>query len=254
MRTILLDIETAPSLGYIWGVWKQNVGQDQLIQHTHIMACAVKDLGGKTIRYYENRNFDDKQIVSDILKELDAADFVIAHNGKKFDLPVINARAVRNNLPPPSPYRIIDTLLIAKREFRFIKNSLENLAIELNVPSRKLSHSKYPGFKLWVGCMNQEEAAWEEMQKYNKMDVQVLEEVYLRLRPWYAVHPNVNTATENDIVYCPKCGSDHVEKRGFLYTNKGQYQRYACKNCGAWSSSTYTQNTRTQRQNLLASR
>ena len=254
MKTILLDIETAPSLAYVWGVWKQNVGQKQLASHTRIMSCAVKDLEGDDIRYYESRGDNDREIVQKIIKELDDADFVIAHNGKKFDIPVINARAVVNGIKPPSPYRVIDTLLIAKREFRFIKNSLENLAIELNVPSRKLGHGKYPGFELWLACMAQDDEAWDEMREYNCMDVQVLEEVYLRMRPWYSIHPNVSTGNKSEEQSCPKCGGADLMKRGYFYTNKGQYQRYMCKGCGAWSSATNTQNTKEKRKSLLASR
>lgn len=254
MKTIILDIETAPTLAYIWGVWKQNVGQDQILNHTHIMACAVKDLGSDDIRYYENRTDHDREIVQSIIRELDEADFVIAHNGKKFDLPMINASAIRHKIKPPSPYRVIDTLLIAKREFRFIKNSLENLAIELNVPSRKMSHGKFPGFKLWLECLSQNDEAWDEMREYNCMDVQVLEEVYLRMRPWYSAHPNVTTGDESEEQRCPKCGGADLMKRGFFHTNKGQYQRYMCKDCGAWSSSTYTENTKEKRKSLLASR
>ena len=253
MKTIILDIETAPSLAYVWGVWKQNIGQDMLINHTHIMSCSVKELGKPEVRYYENRGTDDKEIVTDILAELDDADFVVAHNGRKFDIPVINARAVKNNLPPPSPYKVIDTLAIAKKEFRFIKNSLENLAIELDVPLRKLGHDKYPGFKLWLGCINGEELAWEEMKQYNIMDVEVLEQVYLRLRPWASTHPNVTTADFGDYEKCPKCGSSKVHKRGYRYTNKGKYQRYRCTCCGGWSSGTYTQNTIDKRKSLLIS-
>ena len=254
MKTIILDIETAPSLAYVWGAWKQNVGQDMLLKHTHIMSCAVKTLGEDETRYYENRGEHDGAITKQIVAELDAADFVIAHNARKFDIPMINASAIRNNIDPPSTYKVIDTLAIAKKEFRFIKNSLENLAIELQVPLRKLDHGKYAGFKLWLACINQDNAAWEEMKKYNIMDVDVLEQVYLRLRPWSSTHPNVTTADFGDSHKCPRCGSTHVHKRGFYYTNKGKYQRFKCTGCGGWSATTNTQNTKEKRQSLLVSR
>ena len=34
---------------------------------------------------------------------------------------------------------------------------------------------------------------------------------------------------------CPKCGSQHVNKRGFAETNVGKFQRYRCDDCGSWS-------------------
>ena len=254
MKTIILDIETAPSLAYVWGVWKQNIGQDMLIQHSHIMSCSVKTLGEEEVRYYENRTDNDKQITEQIMNELDEADFVIAHNGRKFDLPMINASAIRHNVSPPSSYRVIDTLLIARKEFRFIKNTLQNLAIELKVPLRKSDHGKYSGFKLWLACMNQDDEAWEEMRKYNIMDVDVLEQVYLRLRPWATQHPNINTDTDSDTLRCPRCSSIRLQKRGFYFTNKGKYQRIKCNGCGGWSAFTTSENTREKRQSLLVSR
>ena len=255
MKTILLDIETAPSLGYIWGVWKQNIGHDMMVSHgTYIMSCTIKTLGEDDIVYLESRTENDLQITKDILEYLDEADFVIAHNGRRFDLPIINARAIVNNLLPPSPYKIIDTLSIAKKEFRFQRNTLKFLAEHLEVPSRKLDHGKYPGFKLWLGCMNQEDEAWLEMRDYNIADVVVLEEVYMKLRPWASTHPNVTTADEEVTKSCPKCGSANIARRGFFYTNKGKYQRYACGSCGAWSSETSVQNTPEKRLSLLASR
>ena len=98
------------------------------------------------------------------------------------------------------------------------------------------------------------EEAWNEMQDYNVMDVISLEELYVSLRPWYSSHPNTRTADAEGVVVCPKCGSNHIQKRGFHYTNKGKYQRYQCQDCSGWSSSTISENTTEERKSLLASR
>ena len=34
---------------------------------------------------------------------------------------------------------------------------------------------------------------------------------------------------------CPNCASSNLGKRGFTYTNVSKFQRYICKDCGAWS-------------------
>lgn len=219
-----------------------------------IMSVSLKWLGETDITYYENRTSNDKKIVKKILKWLDEADFVIAHNGLKFDIPFIKARASINNLPPPSPFKVIDTLKIAKKEMKFKRNTLEYIAEALDVPLRKLSHSKYPGFKLWWACIHGDDLAWEEMREYNIMDVEVLEQVYLRLRPWASTHPNITTGDDHIVMCCPKCGSYNLIRSGYYHTNKGKYQRYACKDCGGWSSETYVANTLAKRKSLLASR
>lgn len=255
MKTLIIDIETAPSMAYVWSFWKQNIGHDMVMDYGgYIMSCSLKWLGQDDIVYLENRTENDKGIVEDILKYLNEADFVIAHNGLKFDVPFIRARAAMHGLNPPAPFKVIDTLKIAKKEMMFKRNTLQYLAEALNVPLHKYEHSKYPGFKLWLGCMNGEEQAWQEMKQYNILDVEVLEQVYLRLRPWSSTHPNITTADNPLEKCCPKCGSLEVIKRGFFTTNKGVYQRYSCKSCGGWSSETYMTNSIENRKNLLASR
>lgn len=255
MKTLIFDIETAPSVSYVWGAWKQNIGLEMdLVPEGYVMSLSYKWLDSDIVHYLESRTDDDRNLLIKFRDVLDEADFVVAHNGKKFDIPLITTRFVINDIKPPSPYKVIDTLVVAKKEMRFRRNSLAHLAEVLGCQHKKLSHSKYPGFKLWSECLKGNEEAWSEMRLYNEYDVIVLEEVYKKLRPYYSTHPNVTTADDPTSMACPKCGSIHIRKRGFFTTNKGKYQRYKCDSCGGWSSESYMINTRENRKNLLASR
>lgn len=256
MKTLILDIETSPIMAKVWSLWKQNISLDQIEEDWFIMAYSAKWLGDTEVIYDDCRDSigDDEALLEGIHALLDEADFVVAHNGDKFDIPKINARFILSGFTPPSPYRVIDTVKISKKHFGFTSNKLAFLTKNLCV-DEKLDHSKFPGFKLWNECMNGNEEAWDEMRDYNIMDVVSLEELYETLRPWYSSHPNVRSADPSeDGATCPKCGSEHLQRRGFHYTNKGKYQRYQCNDCGGWSSSTYTENTSEERHNLLASR
>ena len=79
----------------------------------------------------------------------------------------------------------------------------------------------------------------EQMQKMNdycNQDVEVLEQVFLKLWPHCEMGlPNVNTLMRNDrtIVGCDKCGSLDNVKNGRYIKNVLIYQRYMCKDCGA---------------------
>lgn len=243
-KILILDIETAPNIAYVWGAWKQNVGQKQWINKSHIMSIAYKWLGDKHIHYKENRKGDDKVIVKEIYELLDAADIVVAHNGKKFDLPVIIGRGVVHGFNPPSPYFVVDTLETARKELRLVSNSLANLCEELDLP-RKEEHKKYPGFELWLGCLRNEDAAWKEMKEYNVHDVLSLEALYLRLRPYMRSHPNVVHNGDGDEVRCPKCGSDRIQWRGYYYSRAGLcYRRFVCLDCGGWGRVRYSERDR----------
>jgi len=255
MKILIFDIETAPSQAFVWGAWKQNVGLNQDIRHEgYIMSIAYKWLDEEDVHYLENRTEDDTEICAKFVRLLDEADFVVAHNGKKFDVPMMNTRFVINNIKPPSPYKVIDTLTIAKKEMRFRRNSLAHLAEVLKCKHKKLKHQAFAGFSLWSECMKGNPDAWAEMELYNRYDVIVLEEVYKKLRPFASTHPNITTGDDHDTMCCPKCGSVDIIRSGYYHTNKGKYQRYACKSCGAWSSETYVMNTKEKRQSLLASR
>lgn len=240
MRILLLDIETAPIMADVWKLWDENVGLNQIVKDWYILSWAAKWLGEKRVYYEDQRDAADIEDDTDILTKLwhllDEADVVVAHNGVRFDVPKINARFVRAGLPPPSPYRVVDTLKIAKAQFKFTSNRLAYLAEFLKVPVKKRTHHKFPGHQLWIEVRKGNRAAWQEMKLYNGDDVRALEGVYLKLRPWDKFSPNAGTFSADEGV-CPVCGHVHLEKRGFAYTQAGKYQRYRCTNesCLAWS-------------------
>lgn len=257
-RILILDIETAPIAAKVWRIWKENVGLNQIEKDWHILSFGAKWLGDDKLIYFDQskaRNIeDDKPLLVKLRDLMDEADIVVAHNGRKFDVKKINARMILAGLKPPSPFKIVDTLEIAKAQFAFTSNRLEYLADKLNTKYKKLPHSAYPGFTLWSAVLAGDPKAWAEMRKYNEYDVLALEELYLLLRPWDRKHPNVDVYDVNSEEHrCPVCGGDHLQKRGFYFTNSGQYQRYVCMNdqCGAWSRSRYTLNTSAKRKATL---
>lgn len=233
-KILILDIETAPNIAYVWGAWKQDIGQKQWIQKTHILSYAAKWLDNEKIFYEENRKKNDRKIVQSLFKLLDEADIVVAHYGKKFDLPSIIGRGIIHGLKPPSPYHIVDTKEVAAKEFRLVSNSLANLCEELGL-HRKSDHKKFPGFELWLECLRGNDDAWAEMKEYNIDDILALESLYLRLRPYIRNHPNISRPTEDGDVLCPKCGSSHINFRGTYVTKAGLfYHKFVCVDCGGW--------------------
>lgn len=255
IRILLLDIETAPMTAHVWQMWDVNVGLNQLTNDWYILAWAAKWLGQDKVIYHDQSKQpldqleDDAVILGKLWELLDKADVVIGHNMKRFDARKINARFAAIGLPPPSPYRVIDTLQIAKAKFAFSSNKLEYLADLLNTKYKKLKHTAYPGHELWRAVMRGDKKAWREMRTYNEYDVLSLEELYMILRPWDDRHVNVNTDPEGQA--CPVCGSEALVKRGFRYTNAGKYQQFRCQSCGAWSRDKTNLYDKEQRKSLL---
>ncbi len=94
-------------------------------------------------------------------------------------------------------------------------------------------------FELWKNCVAGDEQALKYMQDYNVGDVETLEEVYLKLRPWIKSHPNLGLYLESDGPICPNCGSDELHWTDkYYYTQTGKYQTFRCQ-CGAYGRSRF---------------
>jgi len=236
-KVLSLDIETSPMLGYIWGLWDNNVAINQLKTDWHILSWAAKwyDDPVDKVMYMDQRNAknieDDSKILKKLWTLLDEADIILTQNGKKFDKKKINARFILNGMKPPSSYRHIDTLQIAKKHFGFTSHKLEYMTDKLCTKFKKSKHAKYTGFLLWRECLNGNEDAWNEMQEYNTLDILSLEELYSKLAPWDNTI-NFNVYSDNENNTC-NCGSTDFKKAGFYYTNSSKFQKYTCKACGS---------------------
>lgn len=231
-KILFIDIETAPNVAFVWGAFKQFISQDQWIRKGYIMSVAWKWQDEDEVHYLEQRGEDDSELVGNIYALLDRADIVVAHNARKFDIPVIYGRGMVHGIRPPSPFHIVDTLIVARKELRMVTNTLRNLCEELGLPMKD-DHKKFPGFKLWTECMAGNEEAWEEMKEYNIQDIVSLEALYDALLPYMRHHPNI--ARDTGEFACPKCASENIQRRGYYYTKAGlAYPKFVCNDCGGW--------------------
>lgn len=236
-KILVLDIETAPILASVWGLFDQNIPLGMIEQDWHLLSFAAKWLDeapNKTI-YMDQRNAknieDDKKLLEGIWKLMNEADVIVGQNSNAFDLKKLNARFILNGMQPPSSYRKVDTCVIARNKFGFTSNKLEYLSGKLNIKYKKLKHAKFSGFELWKQCIAGNKEAWEEMKLYNIHDVLATEELYIKLRPWdNSINPNLYTDTENTVC---SCGSKKFHNNGHSYTSAGKFKRYSCAECGA---------------------
>lgn len=231
-RILLFDIETAPLISYNWGIHEQNA--IKVIQDWYILSFAYKWLGDKKTQYvslpdfpsYKKNKQDDFELVKKLYSLFDEADIVVAHNGDAFDIKKSNARFLFHAMVPPSPYRTIDTLKVARKYFKLTSNRLDAVGKQLGIGGKE----ETGGFDLWERCINGDMAAWKKMGEYNKRDVELLEQLYMVLRPWIK---NVRLSVFKEGT-CPSCMSEKVQRRGYDSSNSLWYQRYKCMSCFAW--------------------
>jgi hypothetical protein len=68
------------------------------------------------------------------------------------------------------------------------------------------------------------------MKRYNARDVELLERVYNKLRPWATNHPNLNLYTNAGA--CPVCQSKKVWRKGMRYLSSTVREAMICRDCG----------------------
>ena len=228
MKTLLLDIETAPNTAHVWGLWQQNVGIPQLMESSYVLCWAAKWLGEDQVYFASVQYTQPKEMLEGIHFLLGEADAVIHYNGTKFDIPTLNKEFLLYGMPPPSPYKQIDLLRVVKSQFRFPSNKLDYVTQRLGMEGK----TKHEGHKLWIECMANVPSAWEKMKEYNMNDVMIMEGVYHKLKPWIKNHPNHSVFSGKRV--CTKCGSDKYQHRGWSRRVAGSYRRFSCNSCGGW--------------------
>jgi hypothetical protein len=232
IKILAIDIETKPTLAYVWRPYKENVGVDQIVEAGGVISFAAKWVNEKGIQFFSEFHDGHKTMVEEAWRLLDEAEVVLHYNGRKFDVPHLQREFMQAGLTPTSPFKQIDLLNTVKSQARFFMNRLAHVAPQLGLKG-KVEHE---GFPLWLKCMEGDESAWKRMKKYNIRDVTELEDLYNLLLPWIPSLPSYAAFTGEAV--CPKCGSNDLRPDGYAYTNQSKFRRFQCKSCGGYHRST----------------
>jgi len=247
-KILFLDIETAPTKAYIWGLWGENIGIDQIVEPGYTISFSAKWAGEDKIVHRDIWSHGRKAMLASIYALLNEADMVVHWNGTRFDIPTLNKEFVIEKLKPPAPFIEIDLLPTAKRKFKFQSNKFGFVCKALGIGT-KLKHT---GFDMWKECLEGDPAAIKLMKEYNIHDTRLLEPVYERFKPWIANHPNVNLYDDDETVRCHACGGTHIQWRGSYATNTQSYRRFQCQDCGAWGKERTNNLSKSKRKSLLS--
>jgi hypothetical protein len=211
---------------------------ENIIQDTAILSFAATWLySGKiesavmTPREVKVRN--DERVIREAWNLLERAEVVIAHYGRGFDLPKLNARFLYYRLTPPTPYRSIDTA----RDIPTLGLSSKKLdyILEYTKQKKKLDTD----YQLWKDCDAGIPKALQQMETYNRNDVQTLEAAYTVLRPWISNHPNVAVYEDHADDRCPVCTGRLTWTHSRWAAKVKMYATFRCRKCGAVGRSRF---------------
>lgn len=253
IKILAVDIETSPALSWHYGMFGQNFGLDQVERVPDVIGWATrwKDEGKATCTWYDGPAIDGfTGSLHHLWRQLDQATHTLHYNGDRFDIGWINKVFAKygidgtdkNRKPgrgvPPSPTRSIDLLKQVKARQRNLSNKLQFVSTEVFDLPGKTGDS---ALKLWLEMhrayermdMKAYEKARAKMARYCRQDVNLLPDAMDRYLPWMTgINANLYNGLPDS---CPNCGSERLERRGYLATTAGNYQRYRCKKCGTWS-------------------
>lgn len=227
VKTLFLDIETAPNIVASWSLFPDSISHDAVLQEWYIICACWKWAGEKKVYAAKTYDNNDISVVSQIADAIEQADEVVAHNGKKFDCKKLQARALLNGRRPIAFPTIVDTLTQARKHFALTSNRLDAICKSLGIPAKTGTT-----FNLWMDALKGQKKAVDEMTAYCKNDVVILENVYNELKPF--MDTGVNRALlNNSSSNCPSCGGDSITKHGTRTTRTAVYQRFLCSGCGS---------------------
>ena len=224
-KILVIDIETRPALGYVWGLFDQNIGLEQLVEPSAPIAVAAKYVGEKEMFFYSDWKDGHDEMIRQVHRLLSEADAVVGYNSDAFDLRKLRGEFLLAGLAPPPPLTSID-LLKSMKKMGFQSNKLAYIGPFLGVGAKV----KHEGFGLWAKCLQGDVKAQKRMEKYNKQDVVVTEALYKKILAYIPNHPHLGKEARE----CGACGSNKVQSRGYRRTKSFTIQRLQCTSCGSW--------------------
>lgn len=240
LNVLVLDIETAPALGYFWDYFDiRSIGQEQIVHNRYVISHGSMWWGQPdTFEYHDQFGMgpeNDKRLLKKLWPRLEKADIVITQNGQWFDSRRINARYMEHGIRPPAPYKHYDTYQLVRRVADLPSNKLEYIATKMNKKFKKLTHSDFPGFTLWKEWLKGNKKARKSMMIYNKHDVLSTDEFATNTMAWAPESFPDFYAVSDRAMECGRCG--HEGQMEEVKASRGKAvarHQYRCPKCGGF--------------------
>jgi len=236
VRTLIYDIETSLQTAAIFDLkYNDYISPENLLSERYVISVCWQWLGESKIHSvsvlddpsrFSRDPGDDTYVLREFAKVLAQADVIVAHNGDAFDYRYLKTRMLIKGLEVPPPVTSVDTYKIVKSNFKFNANRLDYVGKILGVGGKKSTPKG-----LWLDVLRGSKKAIQTMVDYNKRDVTLLKDVFLKLIPYIPSHINRELFGGSG---CPRCGSSKVQSRGTHKAISRVYKRFQCQVCHGW--------------------
>ena len=251
VKALTIDIERLPGQvsvqhrgftidGPVWDLnaLKHVIGRrihaDDVIEWPRTICAAARWYGEEDVMFaaeWEVGGYD--AFMRQVWSWVDEADILIGHNMAAFDSKHLMSGWAEMGLPAPSPFKVIDTLKIARGSLNMESNTLDSLAKRLGVESKS---DKYD-VRVAQAAVNGDREAQARIEDYNRGDIVASEALFDRLRPYARNIPHLGMWTDDEMA-CPSCGSTMTATGKTVHANVQRYEHLHCPNCGAHARGT----------------
>lgn len=222
----------------IWDIEATNLAAD----YGRCLCIGYKFLGGKTklLRIRDFPTFakdctDDKDLLKAFTSIFSAADLHVTWFGDGFDYPFLQTRLMMQGLDPLPNIPSCDGWRIARKRLKFRSNRLDGVSKAIPYSSEIDRLRKTPITpEQWVRGSAGHIPSLKYIEEHCIADVDVLEQVYLKLRPYAFDSANLSKLRNPEVEGCAKCGSKKISYWGYRLTARGKSRRFQCQDCGGW--------------------
>ena len=239
VKILLLDFETSPWVAECYGKIWEPVVMD-IKEFSQILSVAYRwygetkthYLGQNEIEGYKKGKLNDKKLLEIFSEVIKQADYIVAHNGDKFDWLMIKERIMFHRLQPLPEIPSFDTKKLFAQNSNLPSNKLNYASVFMG-NGRKMEHAD----NLFSKCKAGDENAWRINKKYNKRDVDVMYDDFKDIMPYVKLSSKQTVFSSGVQCKNPLCLSYQVAKSKRSRVKNGWKIQYQCNKCGRYFTS-----------------
>lgn len=228
-----LDIERLPGqfAADFWdlnGFKGRRIRPDQVTAWPRTICVAWRFYGAKRTEFASEWGDGPQAMLERVWHAYDTADVIYGHNVDRFDTKHLNTAWRDLGLPPPSPYKVVDTLTEARRVFGDESMQLVALTERLGIDTKTDRYDVEVARAALAGDKRMQ----RKLQAYNVGDVAASEALVDRLRGWIPNHPHNLMGEVTDVPTCNQCWGPNLEPNGWKLAQQMRYPLFRCQDCG----------------------
>lgn len=231
---LTLDIERMKGVAEVefWDLSdykNRRIHADAVVEWPRTICAAWQWYGERRVEFAAEWDDGRESMLRRTWDAYDRAQIVVGHNLAAFDTKKLKTDWRDLGLPAPRPYKTVDTLTVARREFGDESKTLDALCRRMGIVSKT---DRYDVEVARAACAGNK-AAQRKIKAYNVGDIHATTALYDALRGWIPSHPHNADGTPDDRPVCNQCWGGNLERSGINLAQQISYVLWRCLDCGA---------------------